>query len=321
MGEEPVSITPRVSDVATKDEKFWFYDGSIVLWVEDTHFRVHQTVLSNSSEIFSTLFTLPQPDNNQLQDTIEGCPIVQLHDRSKDFRDLLNALYNPSHFDDFPADAELDDILNFIMGILHLSSKYVIQSLRRKCITLFTRTLPATLEDYDARASRGKLSSKHLKSNVIMRAIRLAQETDVPIVLPFAFYCLARLPSSRILEDKPGDISWQQKTVCLVGRERLRYAEMSFSHSFLLGFKPALTCTNLLCAAARSPHTEWHLLEASRHPHPLRPYTRWHALNVCLECVSNAKRQHSQGRQDVWKCLPAFFEMGTWDELRAVCEV
>ncbi|KAJ3838646.1 hypothetical protein EV361DRAFT_880720 [Lentinula raphanica] len=302
-----------------KDEDFWFYDGSIVVQAQDTLFRVHQTVLANSSDIFSTLFSLPRSDNDT-QDYIEGCPTVKVQDNAKEFSDLLRALYNPSHFDDFPSDSVLEDILDFIQGILRLSSKYMIQSLRRKCIALFTRTLPATLEEYDSRSSRGKSTSKRLKSDVVMRAIRLAQETNVTIVLPFAYYCIARLPSRRILEDNPNDIPWQQKTICLVGRERLRYAEMSLSHSFLLGFQPAPTCSSLLCSMSRSPHTEWHLMEASRHPHPLRPYSRWGALNVCTECVANAKKQHITGRQEVWKCLPAFFELGTWEELRTVCE-
>lgn len=196
----------------------------------------------------------------------------------------------------------------------------MVQSLRRKCIYLFTRNLPATLDEYDSRTSRGTATSKRIKGDVLMRAIRLAQETEVPIVLPYAYYCVARLSSRRILEDNSDDITWQQKTVCLVGRERLRYAEMSFSHSFLLGFQPAPTCVNVLCASSRSPHTEWHVLEASRHPHPLRPYTRWHTLNVCSECISNAKKQHSKGREEVWKCLPAFFEMRSWEDLRAICE-
>lgn len=183
---------------------------------------------------------------------------------------MLLLIRTSSYFDDFPSDSELDPTLDFISGILRLSSKYMVQSLRRKCITLFTRNLPATLDDYDSRVLRG--TSKHIKSDAIMRAIRLAQETDVPIVLPYAYYCVARLPSRRILEVNSNDISWQQKTICLVGRERLRYGEMSLSHSFLLAFRPASTCPNVLCAVSRSPHTEWHILEASRHPHPLRPY-------------------------------------------------
>ncbi|KAJ3987979.1 hypothetical protein F5890DRAFT_1494364 [Lentinula detonsa] len=304
---------------AERDGYFWFYDGSIVVQAQDKLFRVHQTVLANSSEIFSTLFSLP-PSDSDTQDLIEGCPVVQIQDLAQDFSDILRALYNPSHFDDFPSDSELEDILNFISGTLRLSSKYMIHSLRRKCITLFTRTLPATLEGYDSRTSRGKSTSKHLKSNVVMRAIRLAQETNVTLVLPFAYYCIARLPSRRILEENSDDISWQQKTICLVGRERLRYAEMSLSHSFLLGFQPASTCSNVLCTMARGPHTEWHLIEASRHPHPLRPYNRWNALNVCPECVANAKKQHTKGRQEVWNCLPAFFELRSWEELRTVCE-
>lgn len=86
---------PRSLKLAKKHEKFWLYDGSIVVWTEDTLFRVHQTVLSNSSEIFATLFSLPQSDDS-VQDSIDGCPIVQLHDPAEDFSGLLNALYSPS---------------------------------------------------------------------------------------------------------------------------------------------------------------------------------------------------------------------------------
>lgn len=86
---------PRSLKLANKHDKFWLYDGSIVLWIEDTLFRVHQTVLSNNSEIFSTLFSLPQSEDS-IPDSIEGCPVVQLHDRAEDFSGFLSALYYPS---------------------------------------------------------------------------------------------------------------------------------------------------------------------------------------------------------------------------------
>lgn len=79
-----------------RDERFWFYDGSIIVQAENTLFRVHQTVLSNSSEIFSTLFSLPQSDSDT-QNCIEGCPVVQLQDLAKDISDLLSSLYHPSY--------------------------------------------------------------------------------------------------------------------------------------------------------------------------------------------------------------------------------
>jgi hypothetical protein len=39
----------------------WFDDGSIILQVETTQFRVHRTVLSTNSGIFRDMLSVPQP--------------------------------------------------------------------------------------------------------------------------------------------------------------------------------------------------------------------------------------------------------------------
>ena len=70
----------------------WFDDGSIVLNVETTLFRVHRTTLSKHSTVFEDMFSIPQPPD---QATIEGCPIVKKPDSARDFAYLLKALYDP----------------------------------------------------------------------------------------------------------------------------------------------------------------------------------------------------------------------------------
>lgn len=82
---------------STRYEPFWFHDGSIVILVGSLMFRVHQTVLSTHSEVFAGLFSVPQPPSDvKGQEMIEGCHVVQLHDQTNDFVDLLNGIYNPS---------------------------------------------------------------------------------------------------------------------------------------------------------------------------------------------------------------------------------
>ena len=151
-----------------------------------------------------------------------------------------------------------------------------------------------------------------------MRAIRLAQETNVLEVLPYAYYCVARFPQKRLLKDRTGDISWKDKTVCLVGRERLHWAQTALSHSFLIVFQRSPSCVSQLCGHARGPHAEWHHLENAnvRSPHPLRTFERWEYMNVCKECVTFCKARHDEGRREVWQCLPGLFEMPSWEELR-----
>lgn len=86
--------------------EFWLRDGSIVLSVQDTLFKVHQTILSNHSDVFADLFSLPQPLNENSggetkplegKDFMDGCNIVHLYDNSDDFVDLLKAIYYPSY--------------------------------------------------------------------------------------------------------------------------------------------------------------------------------------------------------------------------------
>lgn len=81
---------------ATRSTDFWLHDGSIVLAVEGTLFRVHQTILTNHSEIFADLFGLPVPSGADDDDEhIDGCRVVVLHDSAGDFEDLLRAIYHP----------------------------------------------------------------------------------------------------------------------------------------------------------------------------------------------------------------------------------
>ena len=69
----------------------WFDDGSIILKVETTQFRVHRTVLSTNSDIFRDMLSVPQPVGEEV---IEGCPVVRLPDSAKDWTYVLQALYD-----------------------------------------------------------------------------------------------------------------------------------------------------------------------------------------------------------------------------------
>ena len=86
---ESVSIG---SDPAIRHESLWFDDGSVVLSVERTLFRVHHSVLCVQSEIFADMFRIPQPSDEA---TIEGCAVIRLPDKAADFVDLLKAIYEP----------------------------------------------------------------------------------------------------------------------------------------------------------------------------------------------------------------------------------
>ncbi|KAF8958238.1 hypothetical protein BDZ97DRAFT_1842464 [Flammula alnicola] len=250
----------------TRHTKFWLYDGSIVLSVQNTLFRVHQTILANHSEVFADLFTIPQPEGSIWW---------------KRFCELLNAVYIPDHFESLPADADLDTVLTFISGILRLSTKYMIRYLRQRCITLLLAKLPHTFEGYEAKSSASCTSPDRYRSDTVMRAIRLAQENNVPEALPYAGS--SKTGRGYILARQNDHPYWAGKAA--VGADE-------HVALFLLVFRRSPTCQSPLCAHARGPHSEWH-----------EAYDTWESLNVCSDC-------------EVWKYLPTWFELPPWEELR-----
>jgi hypothetical protein len=70
---------------------FWFLDGNIVLLAGNAVFKVHRGQLERQSEVFRDLFSIPQPQD---QDLIDGCGWVELHDRPADVFHFLSALYD-----------------------------------------------------------------------------------------------------------------------------------------------------------------------------------------------------------------------------------
>ena len=190
----------------------------------------------------------------------------------------------------------------------------MIRYLRQRCISLLLAKLPSTFAGYEAKSMS---NTDRYRSDTIMRAINLAKENSVLEVLPYAYYCLSRFPHKRFLKERPDDISWRDKTIVLIGRERLQWAQMSLSHKFLLLFQRSPVCQSSLCAHARGPHAEWHEIEQGG-AHPLKAYEGWHTLNICADCVTYCQLRHLEGRKEVWKYLPTWFELPSWDDLKKV---
>ena len=66
--------TENDSRDVNRDLDVWLPDGNIVVVAQGVAFRVHKSILSQHSEIFRDLFSLPDGGTNELMD---GCPVVQ----------------------------------------------------------------------------------------------------------------------------------------------------------------------------------------------------------------------------------------------------
>jgi hypothetical protein len=88
-GSESAQI-PIVPIVRHPD--FYFSDGSVVMILEGTALRIHQSVLARHSEVFNGMWDVPQPSSSEKYD---GCPCVHMSDSLGDFVEVAKVLYDP----------------------------------------------------------------------------------------------------------------------------------------------------------------------------------------------------------------------------------
>ncbi len=84
-------------------ERHWVSDGNVVLSADSAQktstllFRVHKSLLSEQSEVFASMFEIPQGEHvgDSQVDLYEGLPLVRLPDTSEEVCAVLDALRNP----------------------------------------------------------------------------------------------------------------------------------------------------------------------------------------------------------------------------------
>ncbi|KAJ6591634.1 hypothetical protein DFH09DRAFT_1137566 [Mycena vulgaris] len=213
-GANTVILDPETEQELQRHADLWFKDGSVICQAESTLFRVHVSQLSRHSALFRDIFTLPQPsrprslssfdtleDTRALLEECENCPVVFLHDKAEDVANFLAALYDGPNF----GNNDQEDF-RVVSGILRLSTKYIVDSLRAKALTHLCIAWPSTLKGWDAREDLARsfemetsTSAGHFYPSPIA-VINLAQEINAPCLLPAAFYDLSRYSYSQIYE-------------------------------------------------------------------------------------------------------------------------
>lgn len=238
------------------------------------------------------MWDVPQPQG--IPD-IDACPRLELQDNVSDFTDTLKSIYDSFHFDNLPPNADLTTLLTFLSGILRITTKYNMQQLRNKCIALLCQKFPSTLSGCDAVIAQ----QYQYTPSTIVRLIPLARENNIPEVLPWAYYICTQMSIPDLLANPV--LSWQDKALCLAGKERLREARKTTTHPFLLDLTRSLQCSGGTCATGlRRPTANWRESEDQRSlPHPIVPYRDWTALGTCTRCTAVYEAQHRVEREKV----------------------
>ncbi|KAK7055567.1 hypothetical protein R3P38DRAFT_2847848 [Favolaschia claudopus] len=155
----------------TMVKKLWFPDGDIVLAIEKRLLKVHRRRLCCST-VFSDMLHIPQPPET---DQIDGCPSVELvGDTLADWEVSLGWIYDHNYFQ--------QNIVTFdlLSGALRIATKYDIGGLRQWAVNELLSRWPEDVANLSLNAL------PHAAE-----AINLAQECNVPEILPSCFYALS----------------------------------------------------------------------------------------------------------------------------------
>ncbi|KAF7297740.1 BTB domain-containing protein [Mycena kentingensis (nom. inval.)] len=243
--KRPRDAEPELQQI-TRSPDFWLEDGSVVLQVEMTQFRVAKSTLAMHSTVFRDMFSLATPQEEQL---VDGCPVVVLSgDREEDWKSLLSAMHPKICFDiENPTIPE-------IAGLLRLSKKYEIAATRRRCIWRLKEEFPHTLAQFDrVNGKWTHLAVKDACGENYTQIINLAREIGLYSILPVVFYYIIIYAT---YGDAPGILGdhlaqldhLSDQLVCCKGQARI---VARFANTPLKCFD--VTTGPLPCAACEQP--------------------------------------------------------------------
>ncbi|KAJ7659911.1 hypothetical protein B0H17DRAFT_954526 [Mycena rosella] len=142
----PNSPPGSLLDESDHDDELWFSDGTLGLSAGRSSFRVYGGLLAKRSLVFHDMLQFPQPDD---ADVVDGCPMVHLQDNEADPRSFLNALFDYQFFPPFPEKTTFD----ILAGVIRLSTKYQVESLRKRALGHPLSSFPFTVDEYPGTPS------------------------------------------------------------------------------------------------------------------------------------------------------------------------
>ncbi|KAI1798087.1 hypothetical protein LXA43DRAFT_933938 [Ganoderma leucocontextum] len=182
-GKQKVALRKRSAN-------FWHLDGSVVVQVQNTLFRLHRSRLAQQSEFFADLFAADgrskemfDPDIIEERDIVDSCPVYQVKGVSVlDFERLLTAL-----------DAGIAYAINPPPFRVLASLLRAAHALSFKTILAFATHFLREMWSQDL--SRLSSSSSPERRVHALETILLGQQCSVPEVLKPAYYELLLAPA------------------------------------------------------------------------------------------------------------------------------
>ncbi|KAF8178644.1 hypothetical protein K438DRAFT_1977875 [Mycena galopus ATCC 62051] len=315
MSLPPAQLQRTETTPATRSD-IWYRDGSVVLQAASTQFRVHWGVLSHHSSFFRHLEDLPQPPN---QPTVEGCPVVELHDTAEDVEYLLKALYDLT----FLTQPALP--LAAVAAFIRLGRKYDFKIVLDSAVDRITFENPKTLDEYDALLVDGTHKPTRLLPyrSLYFDMLTLARENNIVSALPVAYFRALRCGLAQLLDgirrrdESLASLSSADLRLCLFGRERL--VSKQFQPGYTLGWLRTWPYTDCgdpsRCRALRTS-----MFHSYMDGNIVASFAKFVDDDVrksfCGTCSQHVLEAAAAGRKKMWEELPQIFDLPLWGELQ-----
>ncbi|KAJ7751690.1 hypothetical protein B0H16DRAFT_1691275 [Mycena metata] len=304
-----------------KAEELWFSPDVVILRADTRIFRVFAAILKAQSSVFADMFTFPQPPSAEME-SIDGFPVVELHDKPEDVEVFLKAIFDSSFFMPPPAEIEYDHAL----GILRLAHKYDVPYLRRRALDHLGPIFPTHLTRYDDRKSSDwPLTAVNIDRR--FAAIRTATEVGALWLLPVAYYDLCRQDMQRLISNESWkDFGEDLQRACLIGHSAQRQHLLKILGFLYVVKQSGGSCRDwTVCNTVRLTAVSTPVLSAhSAYPVDIWGGQNWLTLKeaeLCNSCLAESKALHAAARQEFWDQLPQMFGLPGWAELEEMKRV
>ncbi|KZP14544.1 hypothetical protein FIBSPDRAFT_751663 [Athelia psychrophila] len=300
-------VVPTRSDI-------WYNDGNVVLQAQGVQFRVHKSILAESSSVFGDMFGFPQPPSANTE-LVEGCPVVHVSDSAQEMTYILQALCQRKYLG-------YGEILSIpvLSAFLCLGQKYDIQQ-------LYLNARKRLFENYpDANVEWTAMEAVES----FMEIVIIARKTGLLSILPYVLYSCCHMESAAEIIDgtrrKDGSISIlpiQDRLACLAGYRAICDAQADTMYAWLhMPLGEIVTAGCKISVACKGARGNIFLQDFSPKQRIMGFPVKADYAGLCGICAAVADRKYQEGREAMWERLPALFGLPPWAELlkeRAEC--
>ncbi|KAJ7751900.1 hypothetical protein DFH07DRAFT_941547 [Mycena maculata] len=290
----------------------WFADCGLIVRAGNVLFRVSREMLGARSPVFADMLSFPQPDDAE---RIEDCPVVDLPDTAREVEVFFKALFNHDFFKPHPAKTDYPTI----EGVLRLSNKYEVDSLRKRALihlgSCFAGERHTALMESSWSPSR-----VHLPSIII-----LCREVSALWILPTVFRTYAQLYDYRDIlrghtsfDGRRILLGQKDQLAVLTGALALRTRKTSEFWDFIWYPEEIEGCASVLgCLAARN-RLRRSVEKAQRGRFPDDIVIHPDKLKTCRVCKAALQKSYQLAKKKLNQSMPEIFGLPDWKTLNAM---